>query len=327
MTKINKKYKNNSEIKLAVIGGDVRQLWLARALNADGYEVAVYGFGDNINQFINYNYNEPIIGGSVRCSRLSDALGMCDAVILPLPYSSDGQRVNCPLGGDIALLDIFNIINHDTLVLGGRLDDNAKKLAQLNNLNITLEDYFELEEVCVLNSIPTAEGAAAVAMAELPITLHCAKAAVLGFGRVARAVAKLLSGFGADITVAARKESDLAWIKLYGYKPLDFNNLDELIINYDLIINTVPELIIKNNFLENFAKNPPFWKIIIDLASKPGGVDHDAAKAHGVKLIHALSLPGRVSPATSGMILRGGVIALLEKHNIKADINWQGESK
>lgn len=297
------KYKSNSDIKLAVIGGDVRQLWLASALHDDGYEVAVYGFGSN-----------NIIGGAVRCSQLSDALGLCDAVILPLPYSSDGRRVNCPLGGDIPLVDVFNGIEKGTLVLGGRLDDNAKKHA--DTAGIILEDYFESEEVCIANAIPTAEGAAAVAMTELPVTLHGAQTAVLGFGRVARAMAKLLAGFGAKVTIAARREDDLAWIKLYGYTPMHFNEIEKLCSGYDVIFNTVPSRIIDEKFLSKFAAEPPTWKVIVDLASKPGGADPDAVKAYNVKLIHALSLPGRVAPATSGMILRGSVTSLLRRHEI-----------
>ena len=146
---MSKKYKNNSDIKLAVVGGDIRQLWLARALSGDGYQVAVYGFGDNVNQTV--HFSEIIIGGAERCSRLSDALRLCDAAILPLPYSSDGQRVNCPLGGEIALPDIFSGTERGTLILGGRLDDNAKKLAQ--PAGMILEDYFEREEICVANDM------------------------------------------------------------------------------------------------------------------------------------------------------------------------------
>lgn len=303
-----KKYINNSDIKLAVIGGDVRQLWLARALAADGYEVAVCGADSQTG--------EGILGGAVRCVTLSDALGLCDAVILPLPYTSDGRRVNCPLGGEILLSDVFGGVPRGTLILAGRVDDAVRALALSSGLEI--EDYYEREDVCVANAIPTAEGAAAVAMTELPVTLHDAEVAILGFGRVARAVAYLLKGFGAKVTVAARRDDDLAWIRLYGYMPLRFSRINELCSGYDVIFNTVPARVIDDDFLSRFAAEPPPWKLIIDLASKPGGADPDAAKARGVKLIRALSLPGRVAPATSGLILRSGIAALLEKHGIAA---------
>ncbi len=317
-----KKYINNSDIKLAVIGGDVRQLWLARALAADGYEVAVCGVdGANLigaDNIIGTCSGEEILGGAVRCVTLSGALGLCDAVILPLPYTTDGRRVNCPLGGDIALADVFNLIPRGTLVLGGRIDDAVRALAE--SAGSVIEDYYDREDVCIANAIPTAEGAVAVAMAELPVTLHSAEVAILGFGRVARAVAHLLRGFDAKVTVAARRDDDLAWIRLYGYTPLRFQRINELCYGYDVVFNTVPARVINDDFLTRFSAEPPPWKLIVDLASKPGGVDPDAAKASGVKLIRALSLPGRVAPATSGLILRSGIISLLEKHGIAATV-------
>lgn len=312
-----KKYKSNSDIKLAVIGGDVRQLWLARALAADGYEVAVGGANG-------YPGGEEILGSAVRCVSPFDALRMCDAVILPLPYTSDGRHVNCPLGGDILLSEIFAGVPAGTLVLAGRVDSAAHEQAAAAGL--VLVDYYDREDVCVENAIPTAEGAAAVAMAELPVTLHGSNVAVLGFGRVARALAHLLKGFGAKVTVAARRDDDHAWIKLYGYIPLRFSRISELCTGYDVIFNTVPARVIDDEFLSRFAGGSPPWKLIIDLASKPGGVDPDAAKAHGVKLIRALSLPGRVAPATSGMILRTGILNILREHGICAASEGGGSS-
>ncbi len=41
----------------------------------------------------------------------------------------------------------------------------------------------ELDEMAILNSIPTAEGAISRAMQELPVTLHGSRAVVVGFGR------------------------------------------------------------------------------------------------------------------------------------------------
>ena len=44
--------------------------------------------------------------------------------------------------------------------------------------------------------------------------------------------------------------------------------------------------------------------LIIDIASNPGGVDRNAAKEIGIKLIWALSLPGRVAPITSAEFIK-----------------------
>ena len=53
--------------------------------------------------------------------------------------------------------------------------------------------------------------------------------------------------------------------------------------------------------------------LVIDLASKPGGVDMDAAAQLGVKVIWALSLPGKVAPVTSGKIIRDTIYNILNE--------------
>jgi dipicolinate synthase subunit A len=51
--------------------------------------------------------------------------------------------------------------------------------------------------------------------------------------------------------------------------------------------------------------------LVIDLASKPGGVDFNAAGELGVKTLWLLSLPGKVAPVTSGLIVKNTVQNLL----------------
>ena len=52
---------------------------------------------------------------------------------------------------------------------------------------------------------------------------------------------------------------------------------------------------------------------MIDLASRPGGVDMDAAAALGVRVIWALSLPGKVAPVTSGRYIKDTVYHIMEE--------------
>jgi len=42
-------------------------------------------------------------------------------------------------------------------------------------------------------------------------------------------------------------------------------------------------------------------------------VDFDAAKELGIKVIWALSLPGKVAPVTAGEIIKGTVINILQE--------------
>ena len=75
------------------------------------------------------------------------------------------------------------------------------------------------------------------------------------------------------------------------------------ITDYDIVINTVPALVLTRSELEMMKKDA----LIIDLASKPGGTDFEAAQRLGRRVVHALALPGRTAPITSGKIIAEAV--------------------
>jgi dipicolinate synthase subunit A len=118
----------------------------------------------------------------------------------------------------------------------------------------------------------------------------------------------MLKGLGADVYVSARRKESLAWIKLNGYTPIEHKNL----INsgeFDIIFNTVPAQILDSHIMARIATGA----LIIDLASLPGGVDFESAKRMGIPTIHALSLPGKVAPKTSGEIIKNTIFNILEE--------------
>ena len=86
-------------------------------------------------------------------------------------------------------------------------------------------DVMKREELAILNTIATAEGTIEVAIRNTDKILQGSKVLILGFGRVAKILASKFSKLSAIVTCAARKISDLAWIKAYGYYGLDINNM------------------------------------------------------------------------------------------------------
>ena len=53
--------------------------------------------------------------------------------------------------------------------------------------------------------------------------------------------------------------------------------------------------------------------LLLDLASAPGGFDHDWAKQHGYHVIWALSLPGKTAPVTAGRIISDSIRYMLNE--------------
>ena len=261
--------------KISVIGGDLRQLTLAKLLSEDGYNVSVFGFGkDSISE--KYDIENDLTQAA-----------KSDVLILPLPASIGKNLLNAPFAGEeIKLSDISENALPNALVLGGKLSESIYDLFKFQKCI----DYSEREELMIKNAVPTAEGAIELAISETPTTIAGSRCLVIGYGRIGKVLSKLLHDMNAYVTVSARKHSDLARISVNGCNAVHNKDIIDSISEYDIIFNTAPALILDEKALERI--NPD--STVIDLASKPGGVDFGKAKDLGLKVIWALSIPRKV---------------------------------
>lgn len=281
---------------ISVIGGDLRQLTLAKLLKSEGYHVFLYGFDKDIQ--LDDIESEPD----------KDYVLSSDIIILPVPVTFDGVTINSPFTNTPMTVEEFLYnINPSAIVFGGQIQPNLQKALEDNH--IAYRDYLKREELSIKNAVPTAEGAIEIAIRETPITLHGSKSLVLGYGKIGKILSKDLYGMGAQTYVEARKYADLAMIEGHGYEPLPLCELKNHIHEFDIIFNTVPSLILDDELLENVRTD----SLIIDLASKPGGVDFEAAKAYGLRVIWALSLPGKIAPVTSGAIIKDTIMNIIKE--------------
>lgn len=283
--------------KFTVIGGDLRSIKLAELLVREGNSVNIFGFekaGFEINAATTEN--------------LRLAIDESDIVIGPIPCSNENETLNAPFHTDkIYINEIFKIMSKNQLFVAGRISEKIANLAHA--YNVFTVDLLERDEMAILNSIPTAEGAIQLAMEETPITLHDSNVLVMGFGRVGKVLAKMLYGIGCNVFVEARKYSDIAWIRSYGYKAVNLNDLKKYLGCMDVIFNTIPHIILDSEMLKEIGGNC----LIIDLASKPGGVDFQKAKELGVKTIWALSLPGKVAPVTAARFISDTIHNIIDE--------------
>ena len=279
-----------------VVGGDLRQVKLAQLLQSDGHTVQTFAMEQR---------PEP---GELTGSDTLKGVERADCVILPLPCAGEEGMLNAPLSDRrISLEAVIRAMRPGQILCGGRMPHALTALARQRELAVY--DYFEREELAVKNAVPTAEGALQIAMEELPTTIFGARVLVIGFGRVGKLLAHRLKGLGARVTVSARSYQDLAWIEAYGYCGERTDQLQGWLCNYDLILNTVPAPVLGEALLEDLSPDC----LVIDLASRPGGVDFESAAALGVKVIWALSLPGKVAPVTSGRIIRDTIYHILQE--------------
>lgn len=278
----------------AVIGGDKRQLYCARSLCDDGYAVTLGGF-DKVSFIKNIDVASPL-----------DAVTQSDIIVLPLPSVDPKGRIPSPFSDQNIVLsdDLINAMKGKKVFCGFK----NKLLKSAPSLDCELYDYYEREEFAVANAIVTAEGAIGIALDNFEGTINGARCLVCGYGRIGKALCKLLSGMGARLTVSARSPADIEWIKLFNAIPV---RTDELYKQegFDIIFSTVPAMILSGVLLAKIAMNA----IVIDLASAEGSVDHYAAGRLGINTIHALSLPGKTAPKTAGEIVKNTIYQILEE--------------
>lgn len=279
-----------------IVGGDLRSVYLAKALLKEGHKVKVFALEEsdlpenakhieNINEFENAKY-----------------------VILPLP-SSDGEGfLKTAFSKEkIKLSEILEHLPEGSVLMGGLLPENICSNAKKRGISVF--DYYYREEFAVRNAALTAEAAAATLMEMLTESISTVPVLVLGHGRIGRLLSAILKALDAKVTVAARRYSELAWIRSEGMTPLEFRLLDEEIGKFKVVFNTVPAPVLTKEKLVLMDRNA----LIIDLASEPCGTDFKTAEELGITAKKALGLPGKFAPKTAGEILKETVLNILSE--------------
>ena len=217
----------------------------------------------------------------------------CESVThLILPVPSFDTAGNLKGGGDVD--EILSTLPANVTVIGGNLPSGrfpAHKTMDLLKDTQYLADNAAISAYCALR----------LAMMELPIMLRGCKTLILGWGRIGKCLAALLKSMEADVTVAARKETDRAMIHALGYQCKDVAGLGEDLNGYRLIFNTIPAGVLRQEQTEHCTNRC----IKIDLASSRG--------MEGKHIIWARGLPGKDAPESSGKLIAKTIIRLLER--------------
>ena len=267
---------------LSIIGGDKRIAELIKILQEDeNNKIILYGM-ENCEE-LNYLKN---CNNIINTNNFKEAIYNSQKIITSIPLSKDGVTVNAPYTSKtINIKDIFEISQNKKIITGNITEKIEKNIIETNKNEII--DILKFEELAILNAIPTAEGAIQVAMEKSNITIHNSNCLVMGFGRIGKILSKMLLGIGAKVYCEARKVKDLAFIEALGYNAINLKDLKEDLNRFDFIFNTIPYIILDETYLKNVKKEC----LIIDLASKPGGVDFEVAKKMEIEVEWALALP------------------------------------
>ena len=316
-------------MNISIIGGDLRIARLAEMYAKEEYYIYTYGlekyfnysnqFKNNITEELNSKKKEKNFNRSKECKNiflcnsLEEAVIKSNCIVSGMPFTKDNITVNAPFAKEEIKLEKFKSIlfaeNANKKFFAGGIpkdyfyEKETKKLE-----NIDLIDLLQIEELTILNAIPTVEGTIKIAIEEREETIHESNVLVCGFGRIGKILCDRFSKLGANVYCVARKESDLAWIREKRYIPLLYSELPKFSDRFDIIINTVPHIVLTEEQLKLFNKNV----LIIDVASNPGGIDKESVQKLGLKLITALGIPGKEVPRTAGRYIKETIDKLIK---------------
>ncbi len=215
----------------------------------------------------------------------------CESVthlLLCVPsFDADGK-----LKGGGNLDEILGALPKTITIIGGNLPQWLQE-------SYPCIDFLKDPTYLADNAAITAYCALRLAMMELPVTLRGCPVLIIGWGRIAKCLAALLWALEADVTIAARKETDRAMAHALGYHGEIPETLGHNLNGYRLIVNTVPAPILSEEQVAHCRENC----LKIDLASQRG--------IAGSHIIWARGLPGKDTPESSGRLIAKTAIRLI----------------
>ncbi|UOY93627.1 dipicolinic acid synthetase subunit A [Ectobacillus sp. JY-23] len=294
-----------TDMHIAVIGGDARQLEVIRKLIELDAKLSLIGFDQLDHGFT----------GATKGQIEELDFASLDAVILPVAGTDSEGKVDTIFSNKKVVLtkeQIEQTPPHFT-VYSGISNTYLNEIIAVCSRNLV--KLFERDDVAIYNSIPTVEGTLMMVIQHTDYTIHGSKVMVLGFGRTGMSVARSFQALGAHVRVGARRSEHLARITEMTFTPFHLKDLEQQVQDVDIVINTIPHPIVSANVIAKM----PAHTLIIDLASKPGGTDFRYAEKRGVKAFLAPGLPGIVAPKTAGQILANVLTSLLAENKARKE--------
>ena len=260
-------------MKILVVGGDKRQEYLCEYLKAGGAN-CIHLKTDKDNEMV-------------------DSIGDFSVVILPVPMSSDGEKIFSTDGKlNFSVDKLLSSLKKGQTIMGGRISEKSKKI-----INERCAQYFDLLEddtFVIFNAYLTAQGALRLMLQNTQNYITGKNALVTGFGKVAKAMCSTLNNNGVRVHTCARNKKDLFLADCFGYGTLTFEQLKENIEKFDYIFSTVPAEVIKESHIKSMKKDAVYF----ELASSPYGARKEYFEKYNKIHVMGNSLPGRFCAVT-----------------------------
>jgi len=188
----------------------------------------------------------------------------------------------------------FAALRKSAVVFSGLKSDFLAEKCAAHDIRycIMMED----RGVKVSNAVPTSEGVIAYLAQNLGRTIANSRMLVIGYGICGRDLSLRLTVLGASLYALVRSREKACVAYADAVAPVYIDQLCKL--NFDAIINTVPECVLTDEMLECVGST-----LLIDIASKPYGFNMALAKKLNNKSALLPGIPGKYAVQTAGEIL------------------------
>ena len=273
---------------VALIGGDARTAYMQSYLLEKKYQVTGYGL-TMVSCEAESNVRQ--------AKSLEDALKDARIIIGGIPFLKEGKMNAGQKLPDLDIDNLYRNLKKGQSVFGGVIPESF--VEQCEEKGVHCHDFMKDEGLAVFNAIATAEGTILEALRNNDTNIHGSESLVIGYGRCGRVLAGKLKGMGAKVTICCRRQEALEHAYADGMQIILLEELAKQVHRYTYVYNTVPALVLGKHILTRMRRDV----LVVDIASKPGGVDREVADQLGIKALHCLGLPGKYAPKISAQAL------------------------
>lgn len=287
----------------AVIGGDMRQVYLAEELAHHANRICHYALcaAPDERRLSDASY-------VTAADSLEEICTASPCVVCPIPLCKSRLYINqSAFEEPLYLSQLLAALKPGQFFFAGCIPADFKTAAEEKGVHVF--DLMENQSLPFFNSISTAEGVICEAIQRSPLNLHRSRCAVLGYGKCGSTLAHYLKGMFCRVYVAAAPEEERAQAALIADQTGTLKDFENCAGEFDFVFNTIPAPVVTAETLDKMNRSV----VILDIASAPGGIDFIAAKRFGIYAYHCPSLPGKYAPSSSGRVLKETIEKILHE--------------
>jgi dipicolinate synthase subunit A len=274
-----------SDIRVAVLGGDAREIHIAEQLLAKGYQVTLFGAAPGEGSRL------------APADSPKAAVAGANWIVCPSPGLGEGDRVYAPDCPVAIILDAALLAASEAATGGlvlGRATPGVASAAKA--AGVALFEMKDDRALAVSNATSVAEALVALLVGKTRRVLPDHRLLVIGYGATGAAFTDALLGLACAVRVTARRPEHLERARQRGAQPVSYPMRVQAMAESDIVVNTVPS----PDAIPPAAFPPLRDAVVVDIASPPGGIDHAAASASGINLTWARGLAGGRAPLSAG---------------------------